>query len=353
MYALVEGDPFFEANEKEIDRCVRAFTNSVRVDESLLLSAPHCVELSFWAQGWRLAVTPIRLDPSVKDIYALSFATVFLQVLRMNKCRLVGQPSAGLYCFSHVTACEFVESSSWRRMSSLLPQQTLSLLGSNAVWRLDMRPEESKNGNVYASAHLSLSARIPSAQVLNGMTQLAKNDTSHVLISDSAAGNILRLNVVTGEEVVVISDPTMLPRSDGINVGVNGIHVWGDQLFYTSLDQGIFAKVRISLSTGVAKGPVDIILNGTLQAADDFTLSRDGLTAWITEYGEFVLVEVDILSKTSRIALNDTLLASTSSAALGRSCSNLNSIYITGAHLNANGTAVQGRVFEAKLDTLL
>jgi pimeloyl-ACP methyl ester carboxylesterase len=52
MFSLVEDDPFFEADEKEIDRCVRAFTNSVRVDGSLLRGAPHCVELSFWAQGW-------------------------------------------------------------------------------------------------------------------------------------------------------------------------------------------------------------------------------------------------------------------------------------------------------------
>jgi hypothetical protein len=195
-------------------------------------------------------------------------------------------------------------------------------------------------------------ARIPFAQVLNGMTRLAKNDTSHVLISDSAAGNVIRLNVVTGDYAVVISDPTMLPISDGINVGVNGIHTWGDQLFYISLDQGIFAKIPISLSTGAAKGPADIIINGTLEFPDDFALSRDGLTAWVAENGVFVLMEVDILAKTSRVKFNNTLLASTSSAALGRSCSNWDSIYITGAKLGANGTAVQGRVFEAKLDTL-
>lgn len=225
-------------------------------------------------------------------------------------------------------------------------------VGSNSVWKLDMRHEGSKNESVHAPAHLSLLAQIPFAQELNGMTRLAKNDTSHILISDSGAGNVIRLNVDTGEYAVVISDPTMLPKSDGINVGVNGIHTWGDELFYISLDQGIFAKVPISLSTGAAEGPADIIINGTLEFPDDFALSRDGLTAWIAENGVFVLIEVDISAKTSRVKLNNTLLASTSSAALGRSCSNWDSIYITGAELDGNGTAVRGRVLEAKLDTL-
>lgn len=52
MYSLVEDDPFFVATQEELDRCVKAFMSSVRVDGSLLRSAPHCVELSYWSQGW-------------------------------------------------------------------------------------------------------------------------------------------------------------------------------------------------------------------------------------------------------------------------------------------------------------
>ncbi|KAH6616289.1 hypothetical protein C7974DRAFT_474816 [Boeremia exigua] len=223
--------------------------------------------------------------------------------------------------------------------------------GSNAVWRLDMDSKDSNNSSTHANPQLSLLARIPYAKQLNGMTRIAKNDTSQILISDSAAGNIIRLDVVTGDHAVVISDPTMLPTSEGINVGVNGIHTWGDQLFYTSLDQGHFARIPISLSSGAATGPADIIVNGTLEFADDFVLSRDGQTAWITENGVFVLIEVDILARTSRVRFNDTLLAATSSAALGQSCSNWDSMYVTGARLDANSTAVEGRVIEVKLDT--
>lgn len=52
MFSLVEDDCFFLADEQEIDTSVRAFKNSSRVDGSLIRGAPHCMELSYWSQGW-------------------------------------------------------------------------------------------------------------------------------------------------------------------------------------------------------------------------------------------------------------------------------------------------------------
>lgn len=52
MYSLVEDDPFFVATEEEVSRIAQAFTGSSRVDWSLIRNAPHCIELSYWAQGW-------------------------------------------------------------------------------------------------------------------------------------------------------------------------------------------------------------------------------------------------------------------------------------------------------------
>ncbi|PYI23184.1 hypothetical protein BO99DRAFT_224678 [Aspergillus violaceofuscus CBS 115571] len=52
MFALVEDDPFFIADQPELDTCVRAFKRSARVDGSLVRGAPHCMELSYWSQGW-------------------------------------------------------------------------------------------------------------------------------------------------------------------------------------------------------------------------------------------------------------------------------------------------------------
>jgi hypothetical protein len=52
MFALVENDPFFEATKQELETCMAAFTSSIRVDGSLINGAPHCMELSYWSQGW-------------------------------------------------------------------------------------------------------------------------------------------------------------------------------------------------------------------------------------------------------------------------------------------------------------
>ncbi|ODM16199.1 hypothetical protein SI65_08198 [Aspergillus cristatus] len=52
MFTLVEDDVFFEATEEEVTVCTEAFTQSERVDGSLVREAPHCMELSYWAQGW-------------------------------------------------------------------------------------------------------------------------------------------------------------------------------------------------------------------------------------------------------------------------------------------------------------
>ena len=52
MYSLVEDDLFFEATQEAVDCCVKAFTNSIRAEGSLVRGAPHWVELSYWAQGW-------------------------------------------------------------------------------------------------------------------------------------------------------------------------------------------------------------------------------------------------------------------------------------------------------------
>jgi len=52
MFSLVDDDPFFVVNEEELQICINAFENSVRVDGSLIKGAPHCVELSHWSQGW-------------------------------------------------------------------------------------------------------------------------------------------------------------------------------------------------------------------------------------------------------------------------------------------------------------
>ncbi|KAM0548862.1 hypothetical protein ACHAPJ_009718 [Fusarium lateritium] len=52
MFSLVDDDPFFVSDQEELNGCLKAFKKSVRVDGSWMRGAPHCVELSYWSQGW-------------------------------------------------------------------------------------------------------------------------------------------------------------------------------------------------------------------------------------------------------------------------------------------------------------
>ncbi|KAJ4247457.1 hypothetical protein NW762_013132 [Fusarium torreyae] len=217
--------------------------------------------------------------------------------------------------------------------------------GTNAIWKLDMRHFElTSTGKIVRPAALSLVVNIPNAQALNGMTQL---DKKHILVSDSSAGTITRVNVNTSQYKVVLQSEVLSSTPTGLGVGVNGIRTYQDRLYFVNLDQQLFASLPISSSTGAATGDVDVILNGTLVAADDFVLSRDGKKAWIAENGQNVLVEVDIKAKTSRIAANSTVLGATSSVALGRTKRDRDSVYITGAR-NIDGVSVAGQLIEAR-----
>ncbi|THX93098.1 hypothetical protein D6D03_10214 [Aureobasidium pullulans] len=172
--------------------------------------------------------------------------------------------------------------------------------GSNGVWRVDLRNSSiDGNGCVVQVIALSQVADLLSTQLINGLSSLAPNDTSHLLFSDSVAGLVSILDVETGLPEVVVKDPSMNVVPGGLNVGVNGIETYGDRLFFTSLDQHLFASVSISLSTGHAIGPVVPIVNIT-GSADDFALSRDGRTAFISLNGGNAILEVDIASKSSR-----------------------------------------------------
>ncbi|KAL3471416.1 hypothetical protein BJX99DRAFT_237401 [Aspergillus californicus] len=52
MFALAEQDCFFVGTEEHVRECTSAFLRSERTDGSLIKGAPHCIELSYWSQGW-------------------------------------------------------------------------------------------------------------------------------------------------------------------------------------------------------------------------------------------------------------------------------------------------------------
>jgi hypothetical protein len=221
--------------------------------------------------------------------------------------------------------------------------------GSNAVWRLDMRGRSSLTES---TERLSLVANITSAQLLNGMCRISDHDTRSLLIADSQAGRIFKLDTHTGSFEVLIDDEVLKMTSEGLQVAVNGVHVRGSHLYFTNLNKGIFGRYPISLSTGVPTGPVEIITEGV--RGDDFSVSQDGKFAWIAMNGQSSLVEVDISAKRARVVVASTALASASAVSFGRTLLDNHSLYISSAGvlndtIGANTTATGGIVARVDL----
>lgn len=222
--------------------------------------------------------------------------------------------------------------------------------GSNAVWRLDMRGRSSLTES---TERLTLVANITSAQLLNGMCRISDHDTRSLLIADSQAGRIFKLDTHTGAFQVVIDDEVLKNTPEGLQVAVNGLHVQGSHLYFTSLNKGIFGRYPISLSTGIPTGPVEIIAEGV--RGDDFAVSADGKFAWIAMNGQSSLVEVEISARSARVVVESTALASASAVSFGRTLLDMNSLYISSAGtlnatIDANATATGGII--ARVDLL-
>ncbi|KAF7588513.1 hypothetical protein BBP40_005650 [Aspergillus hancockii] len=152
--------------------------------------------------------------------------------------------------------------------------------GSYVIWSLDL----SGKGRQPAAKVLS---RLPDAEFLNGIVKFGK---SLLLVTDSAKGVIWRVDLTTGKYSQALSDPTMLPASGQPNaVGVNGIDVLGNYVYYTSTTQMLFGRIPVD-DKASATGPVEVLASGF--TPDDFMLTRDG-TAYITTNPQNGLLKVD------------------------------------------------------------
>jgi hypothetical protein len=159
-----------------------------------------------------------------------------------------------------------------------------------------------------------------------------------LLLADSGAGVVVKLNVYTGAHEIIIRDPSMDPQPEGLGVGVNGIHVSGNTLYYTSLDAGTFSATPICPGTGFPTDPAEIIV-GEIVAGDDFVILPTGDKTLITNNSEFTLVLVDIPNKSASIVGNSTLLQAISAIVFGSERGGSMPVYVTASSgSSGNGT---------------
>ena len=196
---------------------------------------------------------------------------------------------------------------------------------SNFVWKFDVRDHRTERAPISPS----IVANVSNAQLMNGMSRLASNDTTSLLISDSQAGRIYKLDVNTGSHRTISDDDFLKSSPTGLQIGVNGIHVRDSHLFFTNFNKRIFGRIPISLSTGFPTGPVEVIVNDV--QGDDFAVSADGKTAWIALNSQSALLEVDIPGKSARVVVESPYLESVSSVSVGRTLFDRDSLYVSSA----------------------
>ena len=215
-----------------------------------------------------------------------------------------------------------------------------------AIFKLDVT-----NGPTKAQA--TKIADFPKAGLLNGVTVLNRA-AGTILIADSGAGVVYRLNVRTGRADKVIDDPTM--KAVGAPpIGVNGLKIRDGNLFFTNGNQGIFVRIPIK-STGEPSGPT-VVLSRDIKGADDFILDSAG-NEFIAENGQNNLAFLRSTGGNTTILagapLEDpTLLAGPSAVAFGRLHSDKKSLYITttaGLASGANRSDLGGTVSRVDLE---
>ncbi|KAF8853184.1 hypothetical protein BDZ45DRAFT_694449 [Acephala macrosclerotiorum] len=213
------------------------------------------------------------------------------------------------------------------------PHQTLPSLGQSTLHHASL----SSNPNYTALSLLPTISKITNLPTLifpNGMSAL---DQKEVLIGDITRGKIYSLNTNTGSYFSAISNNLTEAVSQPIfgSVGVNGIHVRDNVLYYANTGLETFGKVPIH-GNGTVAGESTIIshtLDGDYY--DDFALDREGEFAYlVTGSGNSVeRVKLDGSGRQKVIvgSSNSTLLAEPTAVAFGRTESDRDVLYVVTA----------------------
>jgi predicted secreted protein len=220
-------------------------------------------------------------------------------------------------------------------ISGVLDRATnVQVNGSFIVWRVDLTRE---------SAIVSQIVQVAESQVLNGITPLNGKEKT-VLISDSTAGVVWRLNTETGSHAIVLDDALLKPNPAFPPVGVNGVKVRDGYLYFTNSFQEIFCRVKVDLHTGKPLAAIEVVATGVF--GDDFALGKGG-DAYVAGNPLNVITKVGLDGTAKVIAggLNDTTVAGATSAAFGRTGRDEDVLYVVtnGAKgLPVNGTFTEG-----------
>lgn len=179
----------------------------------------------------------------------------------------VSKTGSLIHKFADATGClgitETVEDEFYVACGNYSTETFEATAGSWAVWKLDFTTK---------TAEATRIAQLPDAGFLNGAMALSD---SVILIADSAYGAVWSLNTATGSVQKSISDPSMLPTHTVAPIGINGLHIQGQDLLYTQTNNATLWSIPIDISTGAATGPTKVV-SANVTGDDDFTADGKG-----------------------------------------------------------------------------
>ena len=170
---------------------------------------------------------------------------------------------------------------------------------------------------------VSLIADLTNIVLPDGVAILPYNP-SVVLVADAGQGVVWRVNTATGDHSIAIDDPTFKP-TDAVPLGVNGIHIRNDDLYFTNLATNSVGKVAIT-SSGDAASAIQILTSKAL-AADDLTVSDVGI---VYAAGSNTLWQVMADGRTTAFVggPNSTVIQGVTSARFGRTALDKDVLYL-------------------------
>jgi hypothetical protein len=155
------------------------------------------------------------------------------------------------------------------------------IAGTWSVYTLDFNPSSCSNSGdakkkTEAGIRTEKITDLEHVSMINGITTL---NAHTVFLADSWKGNIVSLNLRTGNYSVVLEHPTLKPDFSNtvLPLGVNGIRWNKDWLYYTNTVQNLLGRVKVSRQTGKVKGEWEVVKQGgDISQPDDFAVAKDG-----------------------------------------------------------------------------
>ena len=183
--------------------------------------------------------------------------------------------------------------------------------GSYAIWSIDFT---NSDGPVTKKI-----ADVPGAKFLNGLAYLESADA--LLLGDAGLGVIWKLSISTGCSSIVIEDPLMKKVNPDAPDGINGLKVYGHELWFTRGFQSLVAKVRVSAQGEMIAAPEVIgIGSNSTWTMDDLVVDTSGQAYVAIPFQNLIARYGPVENQPVLIAgnINSTVIAEPTSLAFSR-----------------------------------